>query len=92
MEIKPKSKPNKSDVQQYSDVASSEDMENDKKNIKFKNINKDFLEKLNDLNGQALHAKSLGFIHPANGDFVNFNSKPPEAFRNLLNLLENLSS
>ena len=43
-------------------------------------------------NGQALHAKSLGFIHPANGDFVNFNSKPPEAFRNLLNLLENLSS
>ena len=63
-----------------------------KKNIKFKNINKDFLEKLNDLNGQALHAKSLGFIHPANGDFVNFNSKPPEAFRNLLNLLENLSS
>ena len=63
-----------------------------KKNIKFKNINKDFLEKLNDLNGQALHAKSLGFIHPTNGDFVNFNSKPPEAFRNLLNLLENLSS
>ncbi len=63
-----------------------------KKNIKFKNINKDFLEKLNDLNRQALHAKSLGFIHPANGDFVNFNSKPPEAFRNLLNLLENLSS
>ena len=63
-----------------------------KRNIKFKNINKDFLERLNDLNGQALHAKSLGFIHPANGDFVNFNSKPPEAFRNLLNLLENLSS
>ena len=62
------------------------------RNIKFKNINKDFLERLNDLNGQALHAKSLGFIHPANGDFVNFNSKPPEAFRNLLNLLENLSS
>ena len=63
-----------------------------KKNIKFKNINKDFLERLNDLNGQALHAKSLGFIHPTNGDFVTFNSKPPEAFRNLLNLLENLSS
>ena len=32
MEIKPKSKPTKSDVQQYSDVASSDDMENDKKN------------------------------------------------------------
>ena len=63
-----------------------------KRNIKFKNINKDFLERLNDLNGQALHAKSLGFIHPANGDFVNFNSKPPKAFKNLLNLLENLSS
>ena len=32
MEIKPKSKPAKSEVQQYSDVASSDDMENDKKN------------------------------------------------------------
>ena len=31
MEIKTKSKPTKSDVQQYSDVASSDDMENDKK-------------------------------------------------------------
>tara|TARA_Y100001970_G_C14131175_1_gene801796 strand:+ start:68 stop:1048 length:981 start_codon:yes stop_codon:yes gene_type:complete len=63
-----------------------------KKNIKFKNINKDFLERLNDLNGQALHAKSLGFIHPTNGNFISFNSKLPEAFRNLVNLLENLSS
>ena len=62
-----------------------------KKNIKFKNINKDFLERLNNLNGQALHAKSLGFVHPDNGDFINFNSKLPGTFRNLLNLLENLS-
>ena len=62
------------------------------KNIKFKNINKEFLEKLNALNGQALHAKSLGFIHPANNDFVNFESNLPNDFKNLLNLLENLSS
>ena len=32
-----------------------------KKNIKFKKINEGFL-KLSALNGQALHAKSLGFI------------------------------
>ena len=63
-----------------------------KKNIKFKNIDKDFLEILNNLKGQALHAKSLGFVHPTNDRFVNFDSKLPGAFRKLLNLLENLSS
>ena len=35
-----------------------------KKNIKFKKIKKIFLTKLSDLEGQALHAKSLGFVHP----------------------------
>ena len=35
-----------------------------KKNIKFKKINKDFFNKLSALDGQALHAQTLEFIHP----------------------------
>ena len=63
-----------------------------KKNIKFKKINKEFFEILTNLNGQALHAKSLGFVHPTSNEFVNFDSKLPNGFKKLLNLLENLSS
>jgi len=63
-----------------------------KKNIKFKKINEDFLKKLSILNGQALHAKSLGFIHPSKNKWVNFESKLPDDFKKLLDLLENLSS
>ena len=63
-----------------------------KKNIKFKKINEDFLKKLSFLNGQALHAKSLGFIHPSKNKWVNFESKLPDDFKKLMDLLENLSS
>ena len=35
-----------------------------KKNIKFKKINNDFFSLLNNLSGQALHAKTLEFTHP----------------------------
>ena len=63
-----------------------------KKNIKFKKINKKFFEILSNLNGQALHAKSLGFVHPTTNKFVNFDSKLPNSFKKLLDLLENLSS
>ena len=62
-----------------------------KKNLKFKKINQDFLKMLVSLNGQALHAKSLGFIHPSTNKFVNFDSKLPNDFKKLLNLLEKLS-
>ena len=62
-----------------------------KKNIKFKKINEDFLKKLSVLNGQALHAKSLGFIHPSKNEWVNFESELPNDFRKLLDLLKNLS-
>ncbi len=62
-----------------------------KKNMKFKKINKDFFEKLSVLNGQALHAKSLGFIHPSKNKWVNFESELPNDFKKLLNLLKNLS-
>ena len=63
-----------------------------KKNIKFKKINNDFFNKLNSLSGQALHAKTLGFIHPKKKKWMNFNSELPDGFKKILNLLENLSS
>ena len=63
-----------------------------KKNISFKKINNDFFNRLNGLSGQALHAKTLGFIHPKKKKWMNFNSELPDGFKKILNLLENLSS
>jgi len=63
-----------------------------KKNIKFKKINNDFFSKLNELSGQALHAKTLGFTHPKTKKWMDFNSELPVGFKKILNLLENLSS
>ena len=62
-----------------------------KKNIKFKKIDTEFLNKLNKLSGQALHAKTLEFTHPSTKKWVSFNSDLPEGFKKILNLLENLS-
>ena len=63
-----------------------------KKNIKFKKINKEFFDKLNNLSGQALHAKTLEFSHPITKKWMKFNSELPESFKKLLNLLENFTS
>jgi 23S rRNA pseudouridine1911/1915/1917 synthase len=63
-----------------------------KKNMIFKKINEDFFKKLSVLNGQALHAKSLGFIHPSKNKWVNFESELPSDFNKLLDLLKNLCS
>ena len=63
-----------------------------KKNLKFKKINVEFLEKLNMIDGQTLHAKSLGFIHPIKKKFLIFKSNLPEDFKKILNFLNNLSS
>ena len=63
-----------------------------KVNIKFKKINKEFFSLLTNLNGQALHAQSLGFIHPSKNKIVNFTSNLPLDFKKMLNLLNNLSS
>ena len=63
-----------------------------KKNIKFKKINNEFYKKLNKLSGQTLHAKTLEFSHPKNNKWLSFNSDLPNEFKNILNLLENLSS
>ncbi len=63
-----------------------------KKNIKFKRINNDFFVQLNNLTGQALHAKTLGFTHPKTKKWMSFDSELPEGYKKILNLLENLSS
>lgn len=43
-------------------------------------------EKFN-LNGQLLHAKTLGFIHPTRGERMEFTSELPDYFENILNKL-----
>ncbi len=63
-----------------------------KKNIGFKKINKDFENKLNSLNRQALHAKSLGFFHPKNNKFMNFETDLPKDYKEILDLLNKLSN
>jgi len=62
-----------------------------KKKIKFKNINKDFFNNLSALDGQALHAETLEFIHPTKKKWVSFKSKLPMNFKKTLDLLNNLS-
>ena len=36
------------------------------------------------LNGQCLHAKKIGFIHPRSGEYMEFESDLPEYFKNFL--------
>ena len=37
------------------------------------------------LNGQCLHAKILGFVHPVSGEYMEFDSELPEYFTEFLN-------
>lgn len=39
------------------------------------------------LEGQTLHAKTLGFIHPSTGEYMEFDSELPEYFNRLLEKL-----
>lgn len=39
------------------------------------------------LGGQCLHAKTIGFTHPTSGNFLRFDSKLPDYFENLLDIL-----
>ena len=63
-----------------------------KKNLKFKNSNKNFLEALENLDGQALHAQTLEFVHPTRNCLVKFKSKIPGNLMKILNILEDLTS
>ena len=62
-----------------------------KKNLKFKKINNEFFNRLTNLSGQALHAKTLGFVHPTTKKWMSFSSDLPNSFKKILKLLENLS-
>lgn len=42
---------------------------------------------IKDLGRQALHAKTLGFIHPGTGEKVEFNSELPDDFQHVLDTL-----
>ena len=57
----------------------------------FKKVNVAFLKILNGIKGQALHAKSLEFIHPTKKKLMSFKSDPPSDFKKMLKLLDNLS-
>ena len=41
------------------------------------------------LNGQCLHAKYIGFVHPVTNEYLEFESDLPEYFTSFLNYLEN---
>lgn len=41
-----------------------------------------------DCDGQALHAKTLGFIHPTSGEYVEFDSQLPEKMQNVIKQIE----
>ena len=41
------------------------------------------------LQGQTLHAKTIGFIHPKTGEYMEFSAPLPEYFEKLLYLLKN---
>ena len=43
------------------------------------------------LQGQTLHAKTIGFVHPRSGKYMEFSAPLPEYFDNLLKLLKSRS-
>ena len=64
-------------------------MENQKK--KFKKIDLKIENEINNFNRQALHAKSLGFIHPKTKREVFFEAKRPDDFDRLIKNLKKAS-
>ncbi|MBQ8297865.1 MAG: RluA family pseudouridine synthase [Ruminococcus sp.] len=42
------------------------------------------------LDGQCLHARKIGFIHPSTGEYMEFTSELPDYFQSVLNKLEKM--
>lgn len=42
------------------------------------------------IEGQCLHAKKIGFVHPISGEYLEFDSELPEYFQKILSGLRNL--
>lgn len=40
------------------------------------------------LEGQCLHAKKIGFVHPRTGEYMEFDSELPEYFQKFLKSIE----
>jgi len=62
-----------------------------KTKMKFKKIDKNVEKNLKDFNRQALHAKSLGFIHPKTKKEIFFEAERPKDFEMLVKNLKNAS-
>jgi len=58
---------------------------------KFKEIDPKIEKKINNFNRQALHAKSLGFIHPTTKKGIFFQAKRPKDFEALIKSLNKAS-
>ena len=62
-----------------------------KSKIKFKKIDKTVEKNIKNFNRQALHAKSLGFIHPKSNKEIFFEAKKPNDFEMLIKSLKKAS-
>ena len=62
-----------------------------RKKRKYKKIDQSLEKKINNFNRQALHAKSLGFIHPKTKKEVFFEAIRPDDFEALIKKLKNAS-
>jgi len=58
---------------------------------KFKKIDSDIENKINNFGRQALHAKILGFVHPTTKKEIFFEAKRPKDFDNLIENLKKAS-
>ena len=61
-----------------------------KKIKKFNEVDKSLINYLKEFKRQALHANTLGFVHPKNNEFVSFTSKLPKDLLKLQKMLEKL--
>ena len=62
-----------------------------KSKIKFKKIDKTVEKNIKNFNRQALHAKSLGFIHPKSNKEIFFEAEKPKDFEMLIKSLKKAS-
>ncbi len=76
----------------YKGVSILGDKQYGKKNQTYKKLNKEFSNLIMNLNGQALHAQTLEFFHPKTNKIMSFKSQIPENLKNILDLLNKLSS
>jgi 23S rRNA pseudouridine1911/1915/1917 synthase len=58
---------------------------------KFKKIDPDIEKKINNFNRQALHAKSLSFVHPRTKKEIFFEARRPKDFDTLIKSLKKAS-